>query len=175
MQCSLAESICTHYSNSDIFLGSGTFKELGTLLFSKSRVQKNRVIFIQKEKRPGCIFSFWITMTLVFCTLLFQKAGCPVFFQGHKPTLVFKTRIVGADWLGEWTLVVDSGVHYLNFDQKNRKLGIGPWFMIVNPGVHYQGPLPSPILTVQALQTNKWCFFCVFLVFWIWKTMIFPW
>ena len=59
----VAESICTHYSNSsgrlDILLGSGTFKKLGTLLF--------------------------------------QKTGCPIFFQGHKPTLVFKTRIVGAD------------------------------------------------------------------------------
>ena len=57
-----AESICTHYSNlsgrPDIFLGSGTFKKSGTLLFAKSRVQKNRVIVIQKEKRPGCLFSF---------------------------------------------------------------------------------------------------------------------
>ena len=42
---------------------------------------------IQKEKRPGFLFSFWITMTLFFCTLLFsksrvpnfQKAGCPIF------------------------------------------------------------------------------------------------
>ena len=35
-----------------------------------------------------------------------QKAGCNPyfgpFFQGHKPTHVFKTRIVGADWLGIW-------------------------------------------------------------------------
>ena len=65
----------------------------------KSRVQKNRVIVIQKEKRPGCFFSFWITMTLFFCTLLFLDL---IFFQGHKPTHVFKTRIVGADWLGEY-------------------------------------------------------------------------
>ena len=58
----VAESICTHYSNlsgrPDILLGSGTFKKLGTLLFAKSRVQKNRVIVNQKEKRLGCSFSF---------------------------------------------------------------------------------------------------------------------
>ena len=57
-----AESICTHYSNlsgrPEIFLGFGTFKKSGTLLFAKSRVQKNRVIVIQKEKRPGYLFSF---------------------------------------------------------------------------------------------------------------------
>ena len=81
----IAESICTHYSNlsgrPDIFLGSGTFKKSGTLLFAKSRVQKNRVIVIQKEKRPGCIFSFWIDITLVFCTLLFSKSRVPDFFK----------------------------------------------------------------------------------------------
>ena len=65
----VAQSICTHYSNlsgrPDIFLVSGTFKKLGTLLFAKSRVQKNRVTVIQKEKRTGCLISFWIKMTLV--------------------------------------------------------------------------------------------------------------
>ena len=64
----IAESICTQYSKLsgqlDNFLGSGTFKKLGTLLIAKSRVQKNRVIVIQKEKRPGCLFSFGIPMTL---------------------------------------------------------------------------------------------------------------
>ena len=55
-----------------------------------------------KEKRPVCLFSFWITMTLFFCTLLFSGPYFgPDFFQGHKPTHVFKTRIVGADWLGD--------------------------------------------------------------------------
>ena len=73
---SLAQSICTHYS-----------EKWGTLLFEKSRLKKTRSFFIQKEKRPGCLFSFWITMTLVFCTLFFsksrvpnfQKAGCLIF------------------------------------------------------------------------------------------------
>ena len=30
-----------------------------------------------------------------------KKQGARFFFQGHKLILVFKTRIVGADWLGE--------------------------------------------------------------------------
>ena len=118
---SIAESICTYCSNlsgrPDIFLGSETFKKPGTLLFAKSRVQKNRVIVIQKEKRPGCLFSFEITMALVFCTLLFSKSRVPNFFQGHKPTLVFKTRIVGADLLDECVLKVATQnsctVHFL--------------------------------------------------------------
>ena len=95
-----AQSICTNYSSlsgrPDIFLGSGTGKKSGP---KKSRVQKKRVIVIQKEKKPDCLFSFWITTTRFFSTRLFLDL---IFFQGHKPTHVFKTRIVGADWLGEW-------------------------------------------------------------------------
>ena len=42
-------------------------------------------------------------MTLVFCTLLFAShIFVLIFFQGHKPTHVFKTRIVDADWLEDW-------------------------------------------------------------------------
>ena len=33
-------------------------------------------------------------------SLLFKRKRGPNFFQGHKPTNVFKTRIVGADGLG---------------------------------------------------------------------------
>ena len=32
----------------------------------KKQGPKNRVIVTQKEKAPGCLFSFWITMTLFF-------------------------------------------------------------------------------------------------------------
>jgi hypothetical protein len=45
-------------------------------------VQKSRVIVIPKEKRPGCLFSFWITMTLFFGTLLFFG---PDFFKVPDP------------------------------------------------------------------------------------------
>ena len=45
-EITVAESICTQYSNlsgrPDIFLGSETFKKLGTLLFSNTRVKKNQ-------------------------------------------------------------------------------------------------------------------------------------
>ena len=52
--------------------------------------------------------------------------------------------------------VVDPDI---NFDSFGWNLGSGPQFMVV----HYQGPLPSPILTVQALIqlekiTNRWHF-----------------
>jgi hypothetical protein len=38
--------------------------------------------------------------------------------------------------------------------RKFQDLGSGPRFMVVDPGVHYQGPLPSPILTVQVLHAT---------------------
>jgi hypothetical protein len=42
----------------DIFLGSGTLRKSGTLLFAKKQGAKNRVIVVGKEKRSGCLFSF---------------------------------------------------------------------------------------------------------------------
>ena len=55
----VAQSFCTHYS---CFENQGRFvnlkKKLGILLFSISRVQKTRVIVIQKEKRPDYFFFF---------------------------------------------------------------------------------------------------------------------
>ena len=58
----VVESICTHYSElsgkPDIFLGSGTFKKSGTLLFFKKQGAKNRAIVIQKEKSQPGLFSF---------------------------------------------------------------------------------------------------------------------
>ena len=55
----VAQSICTHYS---CFENQGRFvtlkKKLGILLFSKSRVQKTRVVVIQKEKKQPGLFSF---------------------------------------------------------------------------------------------------------------------
>ena len=95
---SIAESICTHYSNlscqPNIFLGSGTFKKLETLLFAKSRVQKSK----KEETRLPLLFLN--NNDLVFLhPAIFKKQGTQFFFQSHKPTLVFKTRIVvQVDW-----------------------------------------------------------------------------
>ena len=46
----------------------------------KARWKKNRVVVVQKEKKPSCLFSFWITMTLFFA---------PCFFQVHILDLIF--------------------------------------------------------------------------------------
>ena len=71
----------------DIFLGSGTFKKSGTLLSAKNKVQKNRVTVIQLNNN-----------SLDFLYPVFsKKQGAQFFFQGHKPALVFKTRIEGTD------------------------------------------------------------------------------
>ena len=54
-------------------------------------------------KKAGCKKTAWPFLFLnnndpVFCTLLFSGPYFgPDFFQGCKPTHVFKTRIVGAD------------------------------------------------------------------------------
>jgi hypothetical protein len=51
-----------------------------------------------------------------------------------------------------WTVKIGEGSGPQGPLPKSRsKSGSGPRFMVVNPGVHYQGPLHSPILTVQAL------------------------
>ena len=112
-----AQSICTYYSSvsgrPDIFLGYGTLKK-NQNMGCKNRVQKTRAIVIQKEKRPCCLFSFWIKITHLFCSLLFCNPFFGPFFQGQKPTHVFKTRIVGADWLGYWLDEYESETLLIN-------------------------------------------------------------
>ena len=69
---------------------------------SKSRVKKTRSLLF-KKRRGSCPLLFLNNNDPVFCTLLFASHIFDlIFFQGHKPTHVFKTRIVGTDWLGEW-------------------------------------------------------------------------
>ena len=78
----------------DSFLGSETLKNQVQNMDLKKQGAKNRVIVIQKEKKPGCLFSF----LQVFCNLLLSAPYFGLdFFQGHKPTHVFKTSTVGAD------------------------------------------------------------------------------
>ena len=79
------------------WVGLWPWKKRSKVWVAKSRVQKNRVIVIQKEKMPGCLFSFLNKNDPVFCTLHLAIHILDLFFQGHKPTHVFKTRIVGAD------------------------------------------------------------------------------
>ena len=97
----IAQSICTHYSKlsgrPDIFLGSGTLKKSGP---KKSRVPKNRVIVIQKENRQPGLFSFGITMTLIFCTLIFFG---PDFFSGSQTDPCFQNKNSGCRLTGRMT------------------------------------------------------------------------
>jgi hypothetical protein len=79
----IAQSICTHYSS---FENQGRFVTLQKnrapgFLKKAGRVQKTKVIVIQKEKRQPGLFSFWITMTPFFCTLLFEKSRVPDFLK----------------------------------------------------------------------------------------------
>ena len=59
----IAESICTQYSKlsgqPDNFLGSGTFKKLGTLLFAKSRVQKKTGSLLYKKRKDQAASSLF--------------------------------------------------------------------------------------------------------------------
>ena len=55
-----------------------------------------------------------------FCNLFWTS----YFFQGHKPTHVFKTRIVGADWLREWVKTFLKSIvlyKYISNSQYNYK------------------------------------------------------
>jgi hypothetical protein len=69
----------------------------------KKQGAKNRVIVIEKEKKQPLLLLFLNNNEPVYSTLLFELRILqrPIFFQGHKTTHVFKTRIVGAGGLGE--------------------------------------------------------------------------
>ena len=118
------QSICTLICNSEFIRLTWYFFRVWN--FKKNWVQymeckkqgaKNKAIAIRKEKRQPGLFFFWITMTLLFAScflplLLAPHILDPILFQGCKPTHVFKTKIVGADWLGE-CIALDGAVQLL--------------------------------------------------------------
>ena len=63
---------------------------------------KNWVIVIQKEKRSGCLFSFWIKMTLFICTLLFATHILDLFLKVPDPK-----KISGRPDKLEWWVQID--------------------------------------------------------------------
>ena len=68
--------------NNEFFFRVWNFWKIGDPAFCKRQGEKNRLIVIQKENSPGCLFSFWITTTLDFCTLFFlKKPGARFFFR----------------------------------------------------------------------------------------------
>ena len=73
----------------------------------KSRMQKTKVGVIQKEKKQPVLFSFWITMTLFFCTLLFAKSRVPEFLKVPDPKNILGRsdkleQWVQIDWASNW-------------------------------------------------------------------------
>ena len=103
--CFLTQSICTLIFNLSgwphIFLGSGTYKkykvastlffsDFGPYFFCLYNLQFKRegirllLLFLNNKKSPDPSF----------CTLFFTPhISDSIFFQGHKPTHVFKSRI----------------------------------------------------------------------------------
>ena len=101
----IAQSICTHYSNlsgrPDIFLGSGTLKKVQNMGFKKLGAKNQGHSCYSKREEVALLLLFLNNKDPVFCTLLFATHILDLFLQGHKPTHLFKTRIVGADYLGK--------------------------------------------------------------------------
>ena len=63
----------------------------------KKWVQKTGSLLF-KMRRGQAVSSLFDNNGPVFCNLLYSGPYFgPDYFQGHKPTHVFKTRIVGAD------------------------------------------------------------------------------
>ena len=93
-----AQSICSHYSCFENMGRFATLKKIRSKIWgSKSRVQKQGHCYSKKEEARLPLL-FLNNNDPVFCTQLFSGPYFrPDIFQGHKPTHVFKTRIVGAD------------------------------------------------------------------------------
>ena len=80
------QAICTLISNlsggPDIFLGSGTFKKLGTLLFAKSRMQKKQGHCYSKREETRLPLLFLNNNDLGFLhPVFFKKQGARFFFR----------------------------------------------------------------------------------------------
>jgi hypothetical protein len=67
------------------------------VLFAKGRVQKKQGYCFSKREKTRQPLLFLNNNDLGFLHPAFSKKQGARFFQGHKPTMVFKTRIVGAD------------------------------------------------------------------------------
>ena len=66
----------------------------------KKQGAKNRGIVIQKEKRPGCLFFFWITMTLFFAPCFLQPIFWTWFFSGSQTDPCFQNKNSGCRLTG---------------------------------------------------------------------------
>ena len=98
------QSICTLIFNlsgwSDIFLGSGTLKKLGPKCWVQKAGCKKQGHCYSKEKRPGCLLSFWITMTVFFAPCFLHLIFCTQFFSGCQTDPCFQNENSGCRLTG---------------------------------------------------------------------------
>ena len=84
----VVQSICDHFfslsGKPDSFYGMELKKCQLQNMDQKKAGCKNRFILIQKEKRPGCLFSFWIIMTLFLRPAFFRSIFKTWFFSGSQ-------------------------------------------------------------------------------------------
>ena len=144
----------------------------------KKQGAKNRVNVIQKEKRSGCLFSFWITMTLLFAPCFLQPIFWTFFFKFHNLKNIrsnWHFRIGGADWLGEhmkphnpktWTMLcrgttrgcesfLDADLTPLNWPYKRSSVHVHSCLLLLD------------YLFCQVL-------FCYFATYWSWARQFLP-
>ena len=67
----------------------------------KCKVQKNKVIVSQKEKRQPGLFSFWITMTLFFHLAFIRSIFWTWFFSGSQTDPCFQNKNSGYRFTGQ--------------------------------------------------------------------------
>jgi hypothetical protein len=96
----VAQSICTHYCSlsgrQGNFLGSETLKKGPIYGLQKSECKKPGSLLF-KKRRGWLLLLFLYNNYPILSTLLFATHMLDLFLQGHKPTQVLKTRVVGAD------------------------------------------------------------------------------
>ena len=81
----------------DIHLGSGTLQRRSKIWIAKKQDAKKQGHCYSKREEARLPLLFLSNNEPVFLHPAFCNPYFGPFFQGHKPTHVFKTRIVGAD------------------------------------------------------------------------------
>ena len=125
-------------------------KAIGFLHVSSSSYSKRAKsmlpFFILSNNDPG-----------FFAPCFLQPIFWTLFFQGHKPTHVFKTKIVGADWLDACMSTNFAWLWWVNFQNKEGLL----WIKEVQDskiGMPCIKPCNEQILLELELLILKWQF-----------------
>ena len=121
----------------------------------KNQIQNMDLKKDQKEKRPDCLFSFWITMTLVFCTLLFSKSWVPNFFSGSQTDPGFQNKNSGCRLTGRlWALPPSPRILVVNFTTLLHKLGYAMLMHLMYKTYHNEMPKPWKVSIYQLLRAH---------------------